>query len=63
MPDWLSEDAAAARAACDEEAPASRKRKRSVDPAPSYSGRPLARSGSVKQPPPLWELTHEIIKG
>lgn len=62
VPDWLREDAAAALAACDEEAPASRKRKRSVDPAPSYSGRWLAGSGSVKRPPPLWEPIHEIIK-
>jgi hypothetical protein len=59
-PNWLRHDAKAALEACEQEAPASRKRKPSVKPAPSFSGwHRLA--GSARQPP-MWERIHEIIK-
>jgi hypothetical protein len=63
-PPWLRELSAAAMAACEQEAPASRKRKPSVGPAPDYA-RPWmpapSGAGSVREPPPLWDTTHPII--
>jgi hypothetical protein len=62
VPDWLRSEARAARAACEEEARSSRKRKRSVRPAPAFAGSPGPASDEVKSPPPLWGPIHEIIQ-
>jgi hypothetical protein len=63
VPKWLRDEARVAREECEEEAQASRKRKPSVKSAPAYSSWRRLAGGSVREPPPLWELTHEIIKG
>jgi hypothetical protein len=60
-PDWLRSEAVAARAACEEEARLSRKRKRSVEPAPSFAGSHGPESDEVTSPPPLWATIHQVI--
>jgi hypothetical protein len=61
VPDWLRDEATAARERCEEDAPSSRKRKRSVNPAPSFGGSRPRQSGDVSGPPPLWSVIHGIV--
>ncbi len=60
-PVWLRSEAVAARTACEEEARSSRKRKRSVAPAPSFAGSHRSASDDVTSPPPLWARIYQII--
>jgi hypothetical protein len=60
-PDWLRSEAIAARIACEEEARSSRKRKRSVEPAPSFAGSHGPASDEVTRPPSLWASIHQVI--
>jgi hypothetical protein len=63
VPQWLRSEAKEARAMCEEEAQASRKRKRSVDRAPSYTGHGPEPAGEedLASPPPLWRAVHQIL--
>jgi hypothetical protein len=61
-PAWLRREAITARTTCEEEARSSRKRKRSVDPAPSFAGSHSPASDDKAGPPSLWPWIHEIIQ-